>query len=140
MAELFSRGEAPFLSLYFAAEANEEEQRDRAQGVQSARGAEPQDIPSGKFLFFLFRPFSKQNDMKIRKETLHLLLTVCAPFQLGQTNSSTRFPLFNEFLKMISRDNKLTHKSFFNKISSLSLYIKNDNLLSIKNLYCCVIF
>lgn len=38
-------------SLYFAAKANEEEQRDRAQGVQSTRGAESQDIPSGNFSF-----------------------------------------------------------------------------------------
>lgn len=38
-------------SLYFAAKANEKEQRDRAQGVQSTRGAESQDIPSGNFSF-----------------------------------------------------------------------------------------
>lgn len=50
-------------SLYFAAKANEEEQRDRAQGVQSTRRAESQDIPSGNFssefsfdraIFFVF--------------------------------------------------------------------------------------
>lgn len=50
-------------SLYFAAKANEEEQRDRAQGVQSTRRAESQDIPSGNFssefsfdraIFFIF--------------------------------------------------------------------------------------
>lgn len=50
-------------SLYFAAKANEEEQRDRAQGVQPTRRAESQDIPSGNFssefpfdraIFFVF--------------------------------------------------------------------------------------
>lgn len=57
-------------SLYFAAKANEEEQRDRAQGVQSTRRAESQDIPSGNFssefsfdraifFFFLKLKFSK---------------------------------------------------------------------------------
>lgn len=37
--------------LYFTAEANEKEQRDRAQGVQSTRRAEAQDISSGNFSY-----------------------------------------------------------------------------------------
>lgn len=40
--------------LYFTAEANEKEQRDRAQGVQSTRRAEAQDISSGNFSYIFW--------------------------------------------------------------------------------------